>query len=277
MSRKRAMFYVLICALLWSTGGVLVKLIDANAFTIAGWRSLIALPVLLFIYRPKMLRFTKKVWLIALSLTFTGVLFVLANKLTTAANAIVLQYCSPVFIIAMNAAFYKERVKKSDVLASVGCMAGMTLFFLDELSPGNMLGNIIAIISGVTNALLFVWMNRTDEDRGTIAIAAQIETIVLCLPFMILFPPAFTLKMAVALVALGAFQRGLSMVIYAKASGNCSSMDAILISMAEPLCNPILVMLFFHEIPGKFALAGGAVVIATVLLWNVTRVKSAEA
>lgn len=277
MTRGKAMLCVFMCALMWSTGGVLVKFIDMNPFAISGYRSLVALPVLLLFYPPKTLRFTLRMWLEALPLTVTGILFVLATKLTTAANAIVLQYSSPIFIILINRMFYKERARKSDIIVSLGCIAGIALFFLDELSPGNMLGNLLAIISGITSGAMFVIMNRTAEDRGTITVAVQIESIAICLPFMILFPVSFTLKTVAALLAFGVFQRALSIVLYAKASSYCSAMDAILISMAEPLCSPLLVLLFFGEAPGKFALIGGIVVISCVLLWNVVKIRSIAA
>lgn len=274
MSRSKAMLYIFICALFWSSGGVLIKLIDANAFVISGLRSLLALPLLVIYYKPAALRFNKKVWLSALTITATGILFVLATKLTTAANAIILMYCSPVFIVLINRIFYKERIIRANIFVSVACIAGMVLFFFDKISPGNMLGNFLAIMSGITNAAFVVIMNRSTEHLGSINVAAQIETIAISLPFFFLYPFVPTTQSILALIALGTLQRGVSIVIYSRASRHCSSMDAVLISTAEPLCNPLLVMLFFNEIPGKFALLGGSVVVISVLVWNMYMIKT---
>lgn len=271
------MFYIFICSLLWSFGGLFVRLAGANPFTVSGIRSLLALPVVLLFSRPGTLRFNKKVWLSAIWLTATGVLFTVAVSLTTAANAIVLQYSTPVFIVIANRLFYHERVRRSDVCVTIVCLAGMALFFLDELSPGNMLGNFVAVLSGVTNAGIFITMNRTGENRDAIAAASYIEGTIVCLPFMIMFPPQLALQPVLALLSLGLVQRGLSLVVFARASKFCSSMDASIISMAEPLLTPVWVMLALGERPGRFALAGAAVILSAVFAWNYVNVREAKA
>ncbi len=276
MSRNKAMLFVFIAALLWSTGGLLVKLIDANPLTISGYRALIALPVLLYLFPLKSIRFTKKVWVIAMFQALTGILYMSANKLTTAANAVVLQFIAPAFVILFSVLLYKDKVNKDDINVVSMSIFGIILFFFDELSPGNILGNFLAILSGVTNAAFFVAVSRSNEDKGTIMIAGQIETLIIALPFMVLLPVTFSVKPILALLALGLFQRGLSSVLFGKAAGNCSALDAMLISMAEPLFNPILVLLFLGEKPGKFALIGGLIVMFSVIIWNINKINSAK-
>lgn len=268
MSRKKAMTYIFAAAVLWSTGGILVKFIDANPFTISGTRSLLALPVLFWIFPPRTLRPTKRAWLFAVFPTATGLLYVAANKLTTAANAIVLQYISPVFIVLIGFLIFHDRLRRADFAVIAACLTGIVLFFFDKLSPGNLLGNFLAILSGITNAVFYVCISRTKEDSGTLMILAQIETILISLPFLFLFPPALTMQSVLAFLAFGFFQRGFSSVLHAKASKHCDPLSAVLISMAEPLLNPLWVMLLYGEKPGKFALLGGAVVIGSVILWN---------
>ncbi|MEM1484546.1 DMT family transporter [Oscillospiraceae bacterium PP1C4] len=271
ISRNRALFYVFIAALLWASGGVFVKLLDAHPLTISGWRALIALPVLLFAYKPRTLRFPAKVWLFAAFPTITGILYVCANKLTTAANAIVLQFVSPVFIILFGAIFFHERIYKEDLFVTAACIGGMALFFFDELSAGGLLGNLLAVLSGVTSAAFFMCMNRTKEDTGSIILASQFETIAIGLPFMFLSPVAFTPVSLFALCALGLLQRGASSIIYARGARHCGALDAVLVSIAEPLLNPVFVMLLFNERPGRLALVGAIVIVVSVLLWNISK------
>ena len=274
MSRGRAMLCVCISSFLWASGGMLVKLINAYPLTISGMRAIFALPVLLLIYPPSTLRFTKRAWLIASSFAATGLLYILANKLTTAANAIVLQYISPIFIILFGRMIFKKRVVKADVLVSTACILGMAMFFLDGLSPGNMLGNILAICGSITNAIMFMAMSRTDEHRGSILVASQLGTALIALPFILLYPPVFTLQSTAVFILFGGFQCALPNAIYAAGSQHCSALEANLISMIEPLVNPLLVMLLFGEKPGSFAMFGGGIILISVLLWNIKKAKT---
>jgi len=273
MSRNKSLLYMFFAAFCWSTGGLLLRLIDGNPFTVAGFRSLLSLPAIFLFFSQNKLRFTKKAWLIAIPGALTGFFYILSNKFTTAANAIVLMYISPVFIILIDVLIYREKARKEDIFAVCFSFLGIFLFFVDELSPGDLLGNILAILSGATNAILYVAMSRTNEDNGAVMIASQIEMLIIALPFMFLFPVSFTRKNIIAILLLGLFQKGVGSGLQAKAAKFCPALDAMLISMVEPLLNPLLVLVFIGEKPGKFALIGGMVVISTVVIWNIAKLK----
>ncbi|MGI6029888.1 MAG: DMT family transporter [Eubacteriales bacterium] len=273
LTRSQALLVILFGAVFWSTGGLLVKLVPGNPMGIAAMRSLLALPMMFLIFPPRTLRITKKAWLYALFPACTGHLYIFANKLTTAANAIVLQFISPVFIILLGLLLFRERPKKADLLVVAATMTGIVLFFLDGLSSGGMLGNFLAICSGFCIACYYICMNRSGEDAGTIVILAQVEIFLIGLPALITDPLEFTPTAIVGVVLLGLVQRGLGEAMYAKGAPYCSPLDAILVSMLEPLLNPVWVMLAFHEVPPPLALAGGILVIGSVVIWNLYKMK----
>ncbi len=148
-ARGSAILAVAACAILWSSGGLFVKLIAWNPFAIAGVRSLIGgLVILLFLRRP---RFTWSLAQIAGAVCYAGcmILFVTANKLTTAANAILLQYTAPLYAAVLGWIFLKEKAYARDWVTMAAVIGGMVLFFMDSLTLGGMQGNLLAILSGV--------------------------------------------------------------------------------------------------------------------------------
>ena len=149
---------MLVCSFLWSIAGIFIKLIDWHPFVIAGFRSLIAAAtVLVFMkIRKNRIVFSKNVFKSMIFLSFTFIAFVTANKLTTAANAIVLQFTAPVFILIFSALFKKQKLKGSDI-AVVGCtLFGIMLFFFDSLDYGNMIGNLVGLLSGLLMGSMFI-------------------------------------------------------------------------------------------------------------------------
>ena len=164
-SRKnRAMLLMVITAVMWSIGGIFIKLSSWSPFLIAGARSgisgsIMAIYMLATHTKFKLNRFS---FLAGIGLSFSAILFTIANKLTTAANAIVLQYTAPVFILIISALFFRQKMQRQDVLVVCITMGGMVLFFLDQLSPGNMLGNVLGILAGVTLAQMFVSVPESD-------------------------------------------------------------------------------------------------------------------
>jgi len=267
--RTRAIGLLLASALLWSVGGLLIKSVDWSAPAISAVRSLIAAATIALWYRGA-LRFTWSRWQIAAALAYaaTTLLFVLANKLTTAANAILLQYTAPVFIALASPWLLAERIRRSDWLVIVLTLGGMTLFFRDALSPEGLLGNLIAIVSGVTFAALAIFMRKQKD-------GSPVESIVLgnllgaavALPFV--RGPVPGVESWLLLAALGVFQLGLSYIAYSAAMKHATAIDAGLVPMLEPILNPIWVVLFFGERPGPNALLGGAVVFGAVGLRTV--------
>ena len=268
-----AVMQMLACAALWSIAGIFIKLIPWNSFVIAGLRSFIAGLVVLAYMRFKGLRLVITRETVVPGVLMAGLFFcfVGANKLTTAANAIALQYTSPLFLMLFSVVFLHERLRRIDVIAAVVTFGGVVLFFLDQLGPGKVTGNLVAILSGVFFALVYLNLGRiTDENaRMSYVFLGQAFTFLFGLPFLFLYPPTLSLQSVGCLLVLGVFQLGIPYVLIALSAEHCPPIAQSLLSALEPLLNPVWVLIFAGEKPGPMALMGGAVVIAAVTLWTV--------
>lgn len=250
---------------LWSLAGVLIKWVSLPALAVAGYRSAIALPVIFIFFGRRALDFSRPQILGALGYAGTVILFVCANKLTTAGNAILLQYTAPVYVALMSGWLLKERVRWFD-WASIGlALAGMSLFFMGNLSPRNMLGNLIAVITGFTFASLILFLRKQkDGNPAGSVILGNFLTALICLPWMIGGTPLTGGDWA-GILLLGIFQLGLSYLLYSLAIKGVTAMEGVLIPVLEPLFNPLWAFLFINERMGGWALAGGAVVVSAVV------------
>jgi drug/metabolite transporter (DMT)-like permease len=263
-----------VCALLWSSGGLLIKMLPLSPLAIAGMRSAIAACVMFLWVRRK--GPMNPVWTPAqfgsiISYMFTVVLFVWATKQTTAANAILLQYTAPVWVAVFSAAIAKERLQRRDVIVVICVMLGMVVFFLDALSPGAVLGNLLAIASGVAFAgvALFMRAQRGVSTTESI-ILGNMLTAVVCIPFAGGFPPVSP-DWIVPLVLLGTLQLGLSYLLYSWALAHVTALEAVLITVLEPLLNPLWVGLALGEMPSASAVVGGGIVVGAILLGHFRR------
>jgi drug/metabolite transporter (DMT)-like permease len=250
-------------AVLWSTGGVLIKLVSWNPLAIAGVRSAIsALLILGLIRKPK---FRLSLYQIggAVSFSATVILFVSATKLTTAANAILLQYTAPVYTALFARRFLNEHTSWFDWIIIAVVLGGIALFFLDDLTLGGYYGNVLALIAGVAHGWIALFL-RKQKDVSTIEtfLLGNLITAAVGVPFM--FSGKLDISDWLGLAFLGIFQLGFSTVLYAYAIRRLRALDAMLIFMIEPVLNPIWVYLVIGESPGRWALAGGVVVIASV-------------
>lgn len=263
--RSLALFFLALTAVLWSLGGLLIKLVDWNPVAIAGSRSIIAAVLILFFIKKPDFKFTFIKFLASFAYAATVISFVSATKLTTAANAIMLQYTAPIYVAIFGAIFLKEKVRWYDIITIAVVFAGMLLFFIDQLSSGGMLGNLLAIISGVFFALVAILLRHQKDDSPLDRIFwGNIMTAVLGLPFMFHSLPDARSVMGIGL--LGIFQLGFSYVLYSVAIKNVSALEAVLIPVIEPILNPVWVALVVHEIPGIYSLIGGGIVILAITL-----------
>ena len=254
-------------ALLWSLGGVLIKSVTCNPLAIAGMRSgIAALVFLCYLRKP---RFTFSPTQIGGAVAYAGtvVLFVVANKLTTAANAIVLQYSAPIYVILLSKPLLHEPPKGRDFLAVGAVFAGMTLFFLGRLEWGSLLGNLVAIGSGVTFALLAIFLRL--ERNGSpfeAVLLGNVLAAAIGLPFMRGgFPEA---QGILFLLILGVFQIGVAYLFYVEAVKTVTAFEACFIPIIEPILNPVWVFLFLGEAPGRWALLGGGIILLSVVWWS---------
>lgn len=272
MTRNRAILEMLLCAALWSIAGIFIKLIPWNSIVIAGLRSLIAGLVMFVYMRARGIGFTADRRSLAggAALCLTLTCFVAANKLTTAANSIVLQFTAPMFIVVFSALFLKKRFSRADVLAVVLTMAGISLFFFDQLTPGHLAGNCVAIFAGMAFACYYMSLEGASESQRMSAILiAHGLTILVGLPFTFVYPPELSAAPVACILVLGVVQLGIPYVLLGRASGACPPLACSLLGAVEPLLNPVWVFIFDGEAPGLWALIGGVVVVATITVWCV--------
>jgi drug/metabolite transporter (DMT)-like permease len=261
--RYKAIGFLIGAATLWSSAGLLIKMISWNPIAIAGTRSAIAAIVLLaFLRRPHLTWSSAQIGG-AIAYAVTVLLFVSANKLTTAANAILLQYTSPIYVALFGAWFLGERATRLDWATVFAVMGGMVLFFFDDLATGGFLGNVCAISSGVTFACFILFMRKQkNESPLESVLLGNILTALISFPFM--FQTVPNASSWVGLILLGVFQLGLSHALYATAIKHIAALEAILIAVIEPILNPLWVLLIMGEAPGPWALLGGFIVLASV-------------
>lgn len=262
---RRALLLLLITAVLWSLGGVLIKWVNWNPVAIAGARSLIGATLIWIVFR-RQLRLTWTVDEIGGAVAYAGtvVLFVIANKLTTAANAILLQYTAPIYVALFSPWLLGERADRRDWLTMAIMLGGMALFFMDELNFAGYLGNTIALISGLCFAGLTLFLRR--QKNGSALPSLLLGNLLagaIGLPFM--FQSLPDLSSAVGLLLMGVVQLGLPYILYALALRHVRAVEGILIPMIEPVLNPVWVFLMMGEQPSPLALVGGAIILGAVL------------
>lgn len=261
--RPRAILYLVITATLWSLGGLLIKSVNSNPAAIAGVRSGIsAILLIALIGRPK---FNWSFAQVGAAIAYSGtvLLFVIANKNTTAANAILIQYTAPIYVVILSAWLLKEKVRLYDVVTIILALGGMVLFFVDSISTRGMFGNIIAAISGVTFALFNIFMRMQKEGSPIESVLlGNIITALVGIPF--LFGSMPDTKGWFYLVMLGVVQLGLPYFLYSKAIKHVTAVEASIIPILEPILNPVWVFLIFGEKPGTLAIIGGVIVIVSI-------------
>lgn len=266
----RSVALLLLVAVLWSLGGVFIKLVDWNPVAIAGTRSAIAIPVVMLCAGVPRWPFSRLQWGGAIAYAGTVMLFVAATRLTTAANAIFLQYTAPIYVALLAPWLLKEPSRRSDWLAIVAALGGIVLFFLDRLTLAGLWGNILAILSGVSFAALAMIMRK---ERGgapmQIVLLGNIVTAVIGLPFA-LAAGSPDPRTWMVLFGLGIVQLGLPYVLYSVAIRRVTALEATFITLLEPVLNPVWVMLAIGERPGRWAAIGGGLVLAAVLVRGVS-------
>ena len=279
--KNRAPLCMLAASLLFSLGGVLVKLVPWPPMAISCSRSVIA-GIVLFCYmklRGHRIVVDRAVLLGGFAMGATSTLYVISNKLTTAACAILLQYTAPVFIILLMWAIFKVRPTKLDIAATVVLFCGVILFFAESLrsGAGTVLGNVTALVSGVTWALVFMMKQWKGADNLSSVFFGCVFCAVLGLPWMFSESTVWTAQAVVGILAIGLFQFGAAYVFLAEGLERTPPLAASLISMLEPVLNPILAALIVRERVRGLALAGAVVVVGGVLVYNLLKAKAEAA
>ena len=268
---RRALVLLALCGVFWSTAGVLIKLVTWNSGAIWGARSAIAAVTLYAVRRPSFRRISRYEWMAAIALAATTGLFIVANKLTTAANAILIQYSAPIWVALFGQWLLGERATRLDWLTIAVVLFGVALFFFDHLTMDHVAGNLVALAAGVTFAANAMFLRKvalsgtaevpTDPLRPLFL--GNIVGAVLGLPFMFFARPPDLTGIG-ALVALGTVQQAAAYLCYAAGIRHATALEGILIPVIEPILSPIWVALVVGEMPGAWALVGGAIVLGAV-------------
>lgn len=278
MKHSKGIFYVLIAAVLFSIGGLCIKLVPWSPLAINGARNLLS-SIMIGIYmkatRHKII-INPAVIFGAVCMTGVTTLYCIANKLTTAANTIVLQFTAPVFVILFMWIFFKERPKRVDIVASVIVFVGILCFFIDGLSSGNMIGNAIAVLSGVAYAGVFMMNSFEKSDSLSSIFLGQALSAVTCIWF-VFGETDFGMTAVGGILALGIFQVGLAYIFMSKGLDEVPAVTASLTTAIEPILNPILVAVFYHEMITPLSFVGAVIVVAAVVGYNVWKAMKSAA
>lgn len=270
--KKKGTLCVFLAAALYSIGGLCMKLIPWSGTAINGGRTAVALIViaayLIAVRHP--LRLNRWVLLGAVCVFGTNLLFSIANKMTTAANAIVLQFTVPIFVMLFSLLFFRRRPTGLDVGACIVVFGGIVFFFADSLTAGGGFGNAIALLSGVTYAGVFMMNDMPDSDAISSVFWGDVLSAIVGLPFVVK-ESDFTVVPVVSILVLGVFQVAVAYILLTIGLKTTPPVTASLVSGIEPIMNPILVAVFYGEKMGSWALIGAAIVILGVIGYNVLK------
>jgi len=267
---KSGPFYILMAALLWSFGGVFSKLIPWSGLSIAAVRSVVAALTIGLYRRSFRFKVTKSTVLASICILLTTVLFMMANKMTSAANAIVLQYTSPLFIIILSLIIFKQKPKKRDLFAVVGVGLGIGLFFFEQFQSGSYMGDLLALASGLTFAGVF-FSNKLQGASPIDATFMGNFLGIIFLPFLFFDKQVsanFGWQPWLTILAMGVIQQAGGYIFFSKGIKHTSATTSSIIATLEPILNPLWVFLVVGEIPTPLALVGGLIVLSTVLIYN---------
>jgi drug/metabolite transporter (DMT)-like permease len=262
---------VLGAAILWSTGGLFIKATHLSPFEVSFGRSFLAVITIVIFTRREGFGLNGISAITSLLYAALLILFVVATKLTTAANAIFLQYTAPVYVLILEPLFYNEKFRGRDFVTVAACVAGMSLFFVGKLRPEDVSGNLFALASGVCFALFFLLLRHAKArqvNRAASAIYGNLIVVVICAPaFFGALKRGISPQDYARLAYLGIVQIGFAYLLFTLAMARgLRSLDAGIIGYVEPVLNPIWVFLFLGERPSGWAIIGGTIIIASVMI-----------
>ena len=276
---KGALF-VFLSAVFFSIGGLFMKLIPWNGLAINSARNVFSVLVLAAFFRVRRhkLVINRTVLIGALAIVGTNILYSLANKLTTAGNTIILQFTAPIWVMVFSSLLLKKKPGRLDLVAAAFVFAGVICFFVDSLSSGHLTGDLLALLSGIFYAGVFMMNAREDSDSLSSVLVGMGLNVLTGLPFLIREQP-FSAGMDVwgPVLILGIFQLGLAYVFLTEGLAITPPVTASLISGIEPVLNPLLVAVFYGEMLTPLSLVGAAIVFLSVIGYNLLRLKQAEA
>ena len=276
---KGALF-VFLSAVFFSIGGLFMKLIPWNGLAINSARNVFSVLVLAVFFRIRRhkLVINRTVLIGALAIVGTNILYSLANKLTTAGNTIILQFTAPIWVMVFSSLLLKKKPGRLDLIAAAFVFAGVICFFVDSLSSGHLTGDLLALLSGIFYAGVFMMNAREDSDSLSSVLIGMVLNVLTGLPFLIREQPFLAgMDVWTPVLVLGIFQLGLAYVFLTEGLAITPPVTASLISGIEPVLNPLLVAVFYGEMLTPLSLVGAAIVFLSVIGYNLIRLKQAEA
>jgi drug/metabolite transporter (DMT)-like permease len=268
---------VLAAAIIWSTGGLFIKWTTLSGLELSFGRSLLAAITVAIFTRREGFGLNRVTALAAILYAALLLLFVLATKETTAANAIFLQYTAPLYVLVLEPIFYKEKFRQRDLLTVIFCVIGMSLFFVGKLRPQDVTGNILALASGVCFASYFLLLRHSSSrnvNRASSVIYGNLLVVLIAAPAGLKALPNINLHDALSVIYLGVVQIGVAYTLFTlgRARG-IRSLDAGIVGYIEPVLNPVWVFLVIGEQPSKWALVGGAIIVGAVVVHTTLKAK----
>lgn len=278
----RGRLLICLAAILFSTGGAAIKLVSFSGWQVVSLRSAIAAVAVLLLTRDSRRNWSFRTWLVSIGYAGTMILFVLATKLTTAANAIFLQSTSPLYLALLSPLLLKEPLRRRDLLFMTALGAGLSLFFLgaepaQTTAPDPLKGNILAAASGVCWALTVLGLRwialseaGTESGSGAASIVAgNLIAFVAGLPFALPLPE-ISLHDLLVIFYLGVFQLGIAYLILTRAMQEVPALEAGLLLLIEPVLNPVWAAIVHGEMPSIYAILGGGTILAATTLHVIT-------
>ena len=277
---SRGTLFVFLSAVCFSIGGLFVKMIPWNGLAINSARNIISFLVLLLFFLKSRHKFVinKTVLVGALAITGTNILYCVANKLTTAGNTIILQFTMPIWVMLFSTLLLKKKPTRLDLIAAAFVFAGVICFFVDSLSSGHLAGDLLALLSGVFYAGVFMMNSQPDSNSLSSVLIGMFFNVITGLPFLIgEHPFSAEPKVLLSVLVLGVLQLGLAYIFLTLGLERTPPITASLISGIEPVLNPVLVAFFYGEMLTPLSLAGAAIVFITILCYNVLTLKKQAA
>lgn len=267
--RGSPLLFVFAAAFLWSTGGLFIKWTTLGGLELSFWRSFFAIFTVAFFTRHEGFGLNRLTAVASVLYAVLLILFVMATKTTTAANAIFLQYTAPVYLLILEPIIYKEKFRSRDLITVLVCLGGMALFFVGQLRPQDVTGNILALASGFCFALYFLSLRHPrarEVNRASSVIYGNTLAVLMTAPWGLAAFTSLTTHDLIGVTYLGVIQLGVSYTLFTVGMAHgVRSLDAGIICYIEPVLNPVWVFLVLGERPAAWALLGGAIIIVAVI------------
>lgn len=261
---NKGILAVFLTAILWSSGGLFIKLISLDSMELSFFRCAIAAVVFALMFRKRILKLNSLALLNSIAYAAVLILFVIATKTTTAANAIFLQSTAPIYVLIFEPLLTKTKWERINIITIVVCFFGMILFFMGDLTPGDIKGNIAALLAGVAFAAFFLGMKKNEPQYGESSIFyGNVIVALICIPF-ITDMNSISVQDFAMVSFLGVFQIAFAYALFSYGLKRIIAVEASIISMFEPVLNPIWVFIGYGEVPSFYAIIGGIIIMTAI-------------